>query len=99
MYYKYLSLVFQNFRGTHFLWDRLGPDESRMADPLEGSLGPPGVWANPWEGRHKKQLGYAISRISVYAARTPPLRSGLSGRNFFRLSAAPTVLLRRAGAG
>ena len=70
-----------------------------MIIPLEGLLGPPGVRANPREGRRTKNVGYAVSRISVHAARTPPLRSGLSGRNFFRLSAAPTVLLRRAGAG
>jgi len=76
-----------------------------MAVPSEGLLGPPGARANLQEGRHKKCVGCASSRKSVYAAGTPSLRSGLSVFFVFGwLSAAPTVLLsgpvpEEAGAG
>jgi hypothetical protein len=98
MYYKYLSLVFQNVRGTPFLRRRLINDGPKMVEPLEGLLGPPSARANPREGRHKKRFGCAGSRILVYAARIPPLRSGLSG--FFWLALCRTYCTSvRAGAG
>ena len=75
-----------------------------MVESLEGLLGPPSARANPREGRQKKRFGCAGSRILVYAARIPPLRSGLSVCFFGWLSAAPTALLsgpvpEEAGAG